>query len=188
MAHKMPAAAASAEPSAKVNVLLQAYIGKLRLEGFALAADMVYVHQSAARLMRALFEICLRRAWGRLARRCLELAKMIQHRQWASSTPLRQFSAAQGGLPEEVLSRLEKKDLPWALYHDLKPADLGELVRQPKLGKAIHRLVHMVPRLELQAHLLPITRSLLRVELVTADGGGQAHEIAEGDGWFLGQW
>ena len=91
---------------------------------------------------------------------------MVQHRQWGSSTPLRQFSLAQGGLPDEVLARLEKKDLAWSRYHDLKPADLGELVRLPKLGKAIHRLVHMVPRLELQAHLLPITRSLLRVELV----------------------
>ena len=33
------------EPSAKVNVLLQAYISKLKLEGFALIADMVYVTQ-----------------------------------------------------------------------------------------------------------------------------------------------
>ena len=33
------------EPSAKVNVLLQAFISQLKLEGFALAADMVYVAQ-----------------------------------------------------------------------------------------------------------------------------------------------
>jgi pre-mRNA-splicing helicase BRR2 len=45
------------EPSAKVNVLLQAYISQLKLEGFALMSDMVYVTQSAARLMRAIFEI-----------------------------------------------------------------------------------------------------------------------------------
>ena len=37
------------EPSAKVNILLQAYISQLKLEGFALMADMVYVTQSAAR-------------------------------------------------------------------------------------------------------------------------------------------
>lgn len=40
------------EPSAKINVLLQAYISKLRLDGFSLASDMVYVTQSAARIMR----------------------------------------------------------------------------------------------------------------------------------------
>ena len=54
------------EPAAKINVLLQAYISGLKLEGkwcridvsvilirssigFALVADMVYVHQSAGR-------------------------------------------------------------------------------------------------------------------------------------------
>ncbi len=45
------------EPSAKVNVLLQAYISQLKLEGFALMSDMLHVTQSAERLMRAIFEI-----------------------------------------------------------------------------------------------------------------------------------
>ena len=34
---------------AKINVLLQAYISMLKLEGFALVADMVFVQQSAGR-------------------------------------------------------------------------------------------------------------------------------------------
>ena len=55
------------EPSAKVNILLQAYISQLKLEGFALVADMVYVTQSASRLLRALFEICLKLGWAQLA-------------------------------------------------------------------------------------------------------------------------
>ncbi len=33
------------EPSAKINVLLQAYISCLKLEGLALSSDMVYVTQ-----------------------------------------------------------------------------------------------------------------------------------------------
>ena len=37
------------EPPAKINVLLQTYISQLKLEGFALVADMVYVQQSAGR-------------------------------------------------------------------------------------------------------------------------------------------
>lgn len=49
------------ESSAKINVLLQAYISQLKLEGFALMADMVYVTQSACRLLRAIFEIVLHR-------------------------------------------------------------------------------------------------------------------------------
>ena len=39
------------EPSAKVNVLLQAYISRLKLNGFALVADMVYIQQSASRIL-----------------------------------------------------------------------------------------------------------------------------------------
>jgi pre-mRNA-splicing helicase BRR2 len=173
------------EPSAKVNVLLQAYISGLGLEGLALAADMVYVQQSAGRLVRAMFEIALRRGWAALAQRALTLAKMIDHRQWQSASPLRQFSSprgatiagaaaggAAGGLPEEVLRRLERKDIGWERFHDLKPADLGELVRLPKLGKAIHRLVHAIPRLEVAASVQPITRSLLRVDVtLTPDFG-----------------
>ncbi|KAI5640821.1 sec63 brl domain-containing protein [Phthorimaea operculella] len=53
------------EPSAKINVLLQAYISQLKLEGFALMSDMVYVTQSACRLLRAIFEIVLHR--GKMA-------------------------------------------------------------------------------------------------------------------------
>jgi pre-mRNA-splicing helicase BRR2 len=52
---------------------------------------------------------------------------------WSSQNPLRQFK----GLPGELLSRLEKKDLPWERYYDLKPSELGDLIRMPKYGKAL---------------------------------------------------
>lgn len=55
-------------------------------------------------------------------------------------------------------------------YYDLKPADLGELVKLPRMGKTLHRLVHQFPRVELAASVQPITRALLRVELtITPD-------------------
>ena len=68
------------EPSAKINVLLQAYISQLKLEGFALVSDMVYVTQSAGRLIRAIFEICLHRSWAQLTERAHTLSKMIDKR------------------------------------------------------------------------------------------------------------
>lgn len=49
------------DPCAKINVLLQAHVSGLKLEGFALMADMVFVTQSAGRILRAIYEICLRR-------------------------------------------------------------------------------------------------------------------------------
>lgn len=72
-------------------MLLQAYISQLKLEGFALMSDMVYITQSAGRLMRAIFEIVLHRGWAQLADKTLALCKMVQKRMWQSMCPLRQF-------------------------------------------------------------------------------------------------
>ena len=44
----------------------QAYISRLKLEGLALGSDMQYIRDSAGRLMRCLFEICLKRGWANL--------------------------------------------------------------------------------------------------------------------------
>lgn len=66
---------------------------------------MVYVTQSAGRLMRCLFEICLKRGWASLTDKALNLCKEVNHRMWSSQSPLRQFK----GLPPELLTRLEKK-------------------------------------------------------------------------------
>ncbi|KAL1375622.1 hypothetical protein pipiens_004616 [Culex pipiens pipiens] len=154
------------EPSAKVNVLLQAYISQLKLEGFALMADMVYVTQSASRLLRAIFEIVLNREWAQLADKCLTLCKMIDRRMWQSMSPLRQFRK----MPEEIVKKLEKKNFPWERLYDLEANDIGELIRVPKLGKTIYKYVHQFPKLELSTHIQPITRYTLRVELtITPD-------------------
>jgi pre-mRNA-splicing helicase BRR2 len=150
------------EPSAKINVLLQAYISKLKLEGFSLVSDMVYVTQSAGRIMRALFEIALRRGWAQLAERCLSFCMMIEKRMWSTQSPLRQFGRA---VPEEVIKKLEKKDFTMERLYDLNAQELGELVRYPTLGKQIFRAVHQFPKLDLTASVQPVTRSLLRVEL-----------------------
>jgi pre-mRNA-splicing helicase BRR2 len=162
----VPVKGGAEEPSSKVNVLLQAYISKLKLDGFALMADMVYVQQSAGRIMRAIFEICLRRGWAALALRALQWCKMIDKRMWSSQTPLRHFK----GLAEDILRKVEKKDFAWERYYDLSSAEIGELIRFPKMGKTIHKLVHQFPKLDLSAYVQPITRSCLMVELtITPD-------------------
>ena len=152
------------EPAAKINVLLQAHISRLKLEGLALVADMVYVTQSAGRLMRAIFEIVLRRGWSNLAVKALNLSKMVARRMWTSQTPLRQFSV----IPREVLARIERKELPWERYYDLSAQELGELVRLPKYAKALHKCVHEFPKMDVQAHVQPITRSVVKIDLTLA--------------------
>ncbi|KAL0440541.1 UNVERIFIED_CONTAM: DExH-box ATP-dependent RNA helicase DExH12 [Sesamum latifolium] len=154
------------EPSAKINVLLQAYISQLKLEGLSLTSDMVFITQSAGRLMRALFEIVLKRGWAQLAEKALKLCKMIGKRMWSVQTPLRQFH----GIPNEILMKLEKKDLAWERYYDLSSQEIGELIRFPKMGRTLHKFIHQFPKLNLSAHVQPITRSVLRVELtITPD-------------------
>ncbi|XP_074640358.1 U5 small nuclear ribonucleoprotein 200 kDa helicase-like [Tubulanus polymorphus] len=156
------------EPSAKVNVLLQAYISQLKLDGFALVSDMVYITQSAGRLMRAIYEIVLHRGWAQLTDKALSLCKMIDKRMWQSMCPLRQFVGKK--IPEEAIRKIEKKNFPFERFYDLNHNEIGELIRMPKMGKTIHKYVHMFPKMELAVHIQPITRSTLRVELtITPD-------------------
>lgn len=130
---------------------------------------IIFVHvglQSAGRLMRALFEIVLKRGWAQLAEKALSLCKMVQRQMWSSQTPLRQFK----GIPNDILSKVEKKDLAWDRYYDLSSQEIGELIRFPKMGKTIHKFIHQFPKLELAAHVQPITRSILKVDLtITPD-------------------
>ena len=101
----MPIKGSVEDATSKISVLLQAHISRLHLDGYALNVDKVYVTQSASRIMRALFEICVKRGWGQASQRCLEMAKMIDKAMWTCMNPLRQFKS----IPEYVLSRLEKK-------------------------------------------------------------------------------
>lgn len=48
----------------------------------------------------------------------------------------------------------------------MRPAELGELIRNPKFGKLVHKMICMVPRLQLAASIQPLTRNLLRIDLV----------------------
>jgi pre-mRNA-splicing helicase BRR2 len=149
------------EPHAKINVLLQAYISRLKLEGLALMADLVYVTQSAGRILRAIFEICLKKGWASVAKTALELCKMAEKRMWPTMTPLRQFP----GCPRDIVQKAERIDVPWENYFDLDPPRMGELLGMPRAGKTVCNLVSKFPRLEVQAQVQPMTRSMLRVEL-----------------------
>ncbi|ANB15899.1 Brr2p [Sugiyamaella lignohabitans] len=150
------------EPAAKINILLQAYICRLKLDGFALAADMVYVTQSAGRLFRAIYEICLGKRWAGLTRTTLDICKMVAERMWLSNTPLRQFPDA----PAEVIRKMEASQMPWNRYFDLTdPAEVGQAIRVERAGSQVFRLLQQFPRLELNAQFQPVTPSLLRVEL-----------------------
>ncbi|KAF2270673.1 pre-mRNA splicing factor [Lojkania enalia] len=171
------------EPQAKINVLLQAYISRLKLEGLALMADLVYVTQSAGRILRAIFEICLKKGWAQVAKTALDLCKMAEKRMWPTMTPLRQFP----NCPKDVVSKAERIDVPWSNYFDLDPPNMSELLGMPKSGKLVCQLVQKFPRLELEATPQPVTRSMLRIELTIRpnfEWDDQLHGAAEAF-WIL---
>nr|CAE76494.1 related to ATP dependent RNA helicase [Neurospora crassa] len=149
------------EPTAKINVLLQAFISRLKLEGLALMADMVYVTQSAGRILRAIFEITMKKGWASVAKLALNLCKMAEKRMWPTMSPLRQFP----NCPVEIIRKAERIDVPFSSYFDLDPPRMGELLGLPKAGKTVCSLVAKFPRVEVQAQVQPMTRSMLRIEL-----------------------
>ncbi|EFY89726.1 putative ATP dependent RNA helicase [Metarhizium acridum CQMa 102] len=149
------------EPHAKINVLLQAYISRLKLEGLALMADMVYVTQSAGRILRAVFEIALRKGWASVAKTALDLCKMAEKRMWPTMSPLRQFPTCS----KDIIQKAERIDVSWSSYFDLDPPRMGELLGMPKAGRAVCGFVAKFPRVDVQAQVQPMTRSMLRVEL-----------------------
>ncbi|KAI7302795.1 Sec63-domain-containing protein [Hortaea werneckii] len=149
------------EPHCKINVLLQAYVSRLKLEGLALMADLVYVTQSAGRILRAMFEIALKKGWASVAKDALDLCKMAEKRMWPTMTPLRQFPECSG----EIIKKAERIDVPWQSYFDLDPPRMGELLGMQRQGRQVCGMVAKFPRLEISAQVQPVTRSMLRVEL-----------------------
>lgn len=71
----------------------QVYLSRGFLDGFSLVADSSYINASLGRIMRALFEICLRRSWVTMAALLLEYCKAVDRRVWPHQHPLRQFDA-----------------------------------------------------------------------------------------------
>ncbi|KAL2707072.1 Pre-mRNA-splicing helicase BRR2 [Kluyveromyces marxianus] len=150
------------DPLAKSNILLQVYISKLKLEGFALNADMIYISQSAGRLFRALYEICLRKGWPRLTKMLLTICKCIENRMWPTNSPFRQFKKC----PTDIIRRAEASGLPWIDILNIKtPQEAGEVLRAPQFGKVAFDLIQRFPKIEISCNMQPITNSLIQFEL-----------------------
>lgn len=146
----------------KVNVLLQSYISRLRFEGFALNADMIFITQNAGRLFRAVYELCLKKNWSNITKILLNLCKAVEKRMWLANSPLRQFKSC----PFEVIRRTEASTLPWSTYLDLQsPAEVGQAIRSEKHGKLVYDLLRRFPKLSMKCAIQPITPSLLKFEL-----------------------
>uniref|UniRef100_A0A8C3R710 Activating signal cointegrator 1 complex subunit 3 n=1 Tax=Cyanoderma ruficeps TaxID=181631 RepID=A0A8C3R710_9PASS len=145
----------------KINILLQTYISRGEMDSFSLISDSAYVAQNAARIVRALFEIALRKRWPAMTYRLLNLSKVIDKRLWGWVSPLRQFSV----LPPSVLSKLEEKNLTIDKLKDMRKDEIGHMLHHVKIGLKVKQCVHQIPSIVMEATIQPITRTVLRVRL-----------------------
>lgn len=133
-------------PRAKVCILLQCYISRFPLQGYALASEMSYVSQNASRIFRAMMavatEFCKNAA---LSVRLLELSKLVEWRMWglwAAHSPLRQVCQSQEEL-EAVIAKSE---------------------RAPKDAEIIH-IASRLPRVSATVTVQPLLRSTVRLDV-----------------------
>ncbi|XP_069582412.1 activating signal cointegrator 1 complex subunit 3 [Ranitomeya imitator] len=145
----------------KVNIILQTYIGRGEIDNFSLISDSAYVAQNAARIVRALFEIALRKRWPAMTYRLLNLSKVIDKRLWGWASPLRQFSILQ----PSVLTKLEEKKLTIDKLKDMQKDEIGHMLHHVNIGLKVKQCVHQIPSITMEASIQPITRTVLRVRL-----------------------
>ena len=157
----IPIKGGAEDPSSKINVLLQTFVSRLSLEGFALMSDMVFVTQNAGRLFRALFEIALKRGWSGLARKCLEWCKCVELRMWPVQSSLRHFK----NMTEDICRKIERKQIGNDELSLLNAEELGEIFRAPRLGAQVYSVLHQIPKLGVIAYIQPISRSLLSMRI-----------------------
>ncbi|XP_046420627.1 activating signal cointegrator 1 complex subunit 3 [Neodiprion fabricii] len=150
----------------KVNILLQTYLSRGRVNSFSLLSDQSYITQNAVRICRALFEMVLRKNNAIMAGRLLGIAKMLELQQWDHMSPMRQFCC----LPQDIITKIEDRHLTMEKLKDMDIKEIGNILRNQKMAGLIKKCCSEFPSLELEANLQPITRTVLRIRLkITPD-------------------
>ncbi|XP_049587818.1 activating signal cointegrator 1 complex subunit 3 [Syngnathus scovelli] len=180
---ELPATGGVENGYGKVNILLQTYISRGDVDSFSLISDLSYVAQNAARIVRALFEIALRKRWPAMTYRLLTLCKVIDKRLWGFAHPLRQFS----NLSHVVLTRLEEKNLTVDKLKEMRKDEIGHMLHHVNIGLTVKQCVHQIPSITMEASVQPITRTVLRVRLIVTPDfrwNDQVHGSV-GEPWWL---
>ncbi|KAK3147995.1 hypothetical protein QOZ80_3BG0289310 [Eleusine coracana subsp. coracana] len=147
----------------KISILIQVYISRAPIDSSSLHSDAQYISQSLARIMRALFEICLRRGWSEMSSLLLEYCKAVDRKIWPHLHPLRQFD-----LSPQILWKLEERNVDLDRLYEMEENEIGALIRFSHQGKSVKQHVGYFPYVNLHATVSPITRTVLKVDLSIA--------------------
>ncbi|XP_073143681.1 DExH-box ATP-dependent RNA helicase DExH14 [Henckelia pumila] len=147
----------------KISILIQMYISRGSIDTFSLVSDAAYISSSLARVMRALFEICLRRGWSEMSSFMLEYCKAVDRQIWPYQHPLRQFDK---DISAEILRKLEEREVDLDRLYEMQEKDIGALIRYAPGGKLVKQYLGYFPMVQLLATVSPITRTVLKVDLI----------------------
>ena len=157
----IPIKAAADSPASKVAVLLQCFVARIGLDGYALSADMAFVGQNAPRLMRAMFQIFVLRNCGGVSA-VLGLARAVEQRQFPAQSPLRQFVDS-----PIILRKIEAQELlSWEHLLALSRQQIETLLKDPEAAEGAYRALSAFPRLEVEAAAVPVGGKKLKVSLL----------------------
>lgn len=142
--------------------MLQSYISRAFINEFALVSDCAYVAQNAARILRALFEVCLSRNWGPAASVIHSLCKSVDKKMWSFEHPLSQFD-----ISPEIIDKLHNSSREFSIeeLREMDVKDIGNVIRHMKMAPTVLRCVEQFPSLILEPSIAPITRTVLKMTL-----------------------
>lgn len=165
----LPLKSGSETREGKVAVLLQAHISRAYIR----MSDLSYVVESSTRLLRAFFEISLRRGLPSLSLAALEIARASESRIWPFQHPLRQFvGVARHGsgfhISPETVAMIESIDGSNGIraLRSKTREELSNVVRAPKLVSSLQRVLRSLPDIEIEnASIAPLTRTVLSINV-----------------------
>lgn len=161
----IPCKSGSETREGKVSILLQAHISRAYIR----MSDLSYIVQSATRLLRAFFEICLNRGIPSLSLAALELARASESRIWPFQHPLWQFTyltRRERGLlvQPETIAMIEEGGDNYDVnaLRRMSMQELSVLIRAPKMAQTVQKVLKAIPTLDIEkATVAPLNRTLL---------------------------
>lgn len=149
------------DPKSKVNILLQCYISRVDLEGYALNCDLKFVSENSQRIFRALLELALHSRRG-CCQLVLDFCKAIERRCWKELSPLRQFD----GVGFRAIQRIEQQEhLGFSHFRSMSVGQLNNIIRNEPMAERVHSLIHKIPQLDTSVFVQIIARDLIKVSL-----------------------
>ena len=165
------------ESWAKVLLLIENYLNFGFLRSFSLVADTNYIMQNSIRLLRALFELCVKKHFDYTLRSSLRTSIIVQRRMLEGQTEIRQFAKEHnvgilgrnappaGYIKGDIINVLEKNKVTLEMLFDEDQTDVREVFPYPTQYDELRKFVSFMPRLNIKVEVKPITRTILKIYL-----------------------